>query len=539
MSSGPWTQYQQQQPVTQSPQASDAPATGSPDDVTWRATFLPFGQNRKGENTLAVPQIAMDAYNAVTLPGDVYNGKVDVNSDEGLARVIGLAGLGSISSLPMLPGRAINAAGKAISPQFMRTLERDNISPANLASEVKKLGPGGKVADLGQNLQLKTAELAAEPGDARSIIAQGLEPRNLSARTRIQRATNAFLGPAVSPDEANTQIATALRKVGRKMYPAAFKADDVTAVNTQGLAERLEAGAVNARGPAQAAANNARELLNIPGTSELDPLPEALLSTRKAIDGLIGSEMNRDVKRVLTDTRRNVDTELARAVPGIKKADEAYASVAKQREAFETGQQIFDSGRASPWPQQRAAARGDMNRAQQRSMTQGARSEIERIIGTKANDRGGLRDILRGEGSWNRDKLVNDFGAKKADKIIGLFENEARMQQTENLALSGSKTGALKAAKEDTALQEGATPAGIFRNAANFKPGDAAKVFVDYLTAGRTARNRDLRNADLARLLMGKGEDIRMTPSRPPPISRIPAYGLTLQDLIKGLHGNK
>src|SRR5690606_29595111 len=101
---------------------------------------------------------------------------------------------------------------------------------------------------------------------------------------------------------------------------------------------------------------------------------------------------------------------------------------------------------------------------------------LERIIGTNANDRVALQRILKGEGSWNYDRMVSTFGKEKTDALFALMSRERMMAETEALALSGSRTAPLTAAQKE--LFDERQP-GIARHAMNMNFGDATARALD------------------------------------------------------------
>lgn len=66
-----------------------------------RGAILPFVKTEDGSTEWGWPQIALDAWNALKLPGDVYNGKVDPASQEGMNRAFDLAGMLTLGSAAM------------------------------------------------------------------------------------------------------------------------------------------------------------------------------------------------------------------------------------------------------------------------------------------------------------------------------------------------------------------------------------------------------------------------------------------------------
>src|SRR5690606_2412028 len=147
------------------------------------------------------------------------------------------------------------------------------------------------------------------------------------------------------------------------------------------------------------------------------------------IDGLRQSEANPDVLRVLSEARKMIDQELARAAPGIKALDRRYSDLARQKEALSRGATLLDSGRGATRPVELAEMLQKATPGERLRLQQGARGEIDRLVGTTANDLTALKRTVKGEGDWNRDRLVMLFGKKKADQIFRAVDREAAFDE--------------------------------------------------------------------------------------------------------------
>lgn len=217
------------------------------------------------------------------------------------------------------------------------------------------------------------------------------------------------------------------------------------------------------RGPAQVAAKSVRNMLNVNNGNTLDTNPYTLLQTRKAIDGLLNSEANTHVAGVLSEARQMIDESLAQHVPGIKMADAQYQELARQSEGLRLGTKALDSGREALRPEElqheildgitpQGLSVGPSAKAY--CMQQAARADIDRQIGTKANDLVALRNIVKGEGDWNRDRLGMLFGQGRADSALNLLDREAMFDTTHNDVVRNSFTQARQAAQKELAPPE-------------------------------------------------------------------------------------
>jgi hypothetical protein len=215
---------------------------------------------------------------------------------------------------------------------------------------------------------------------------------------------------------------------------------------------------------------------------------------------------------VLTQAKQDVDALLAAAVPGIKEIDAKHGSLAQARTSLETGQTVLGNGRETPRPAELRTQMAEANTpigtemgptVQAQALTQGARAEIDRIVGTNFNDRAALNSLVKGQGDWNYERLSTLFGKEKTDRIYKVLENERTMAQTENLATAGSKTGAITAAQKEVELSPGGP--GVFQSALDMKTGSALKRLKDLAWSGVAQRRQTNLNDDIASVIRGNG----------------------------------
>lgn len=441
-----------------------------------------------------------------------------------------LIGLGTGAVAPVI-GQAIGAgvrgvrdwwnAGKVakdagLDPSVLTRLGRavkdDGLSPTAIRPRMDDLGPDAMLMDLGPNLQRQAGALAATPGRGQEMVRGAITARDAGANARIMGALDDTLGPAIPPSQVQAGIRAGQDALG-PAYEEVLR--NARRVDTTPVAEYLESAMVRLRGPAQRAARDIRQMLNVIGTDQLDPNPATLLQTRHAIDGLASANADTSVSRVLQTARQQVDDLLAASVPGIKDVDAQFAELARQREAFSRGQQVLDSGRTAPRPQELAqeVAEGALPQGRQigpsavpMRMRQGARDEIERIIGTNANDRVALQRLVKGEGDWNRQRLATLFGQERADKIINVLDRERLFADTSNIVTRNSETAARQAAMQEVAgkqgpqfgVREGYMSGGMFGGARSAAVRGAEKVSEALLNSRQTAGNERLAQALIA-----------------------------------------
>jgi len=363
-------------------------------------------------------------------------------------------------------GRPTSALG-GVSPQAAQYAAKTLNSPVRQAetqAQLQALGPDAMLADVSPEWAMIARGAAARP-DNREIIINTLLGRDAGKNARLGADLNSSLGKVVAPSAVTADIKAGQEALG-PAYGRAF--DGARAVDTENIANALDGSASILRGPAQKATNQVRGMLDVPGTNTLDPNPSALFQTRQAIDGLLATEQNPQVIRQLAAARAQIDDTLANAVPGIKGVDAQYSELARQGEGLQRGSQVFDSGKTAIRPSDLAQEfpAAALPQGQQVGpsavpfrVQQGARAEVDRIVGQSANDPAALQRAMRGEGDWNRDKLRTVFGNENADKALGAIDRETTFYRTKNRIESGSDTGATQGFREF--LDRAATPNAI------------------------------------------------------------------------------
>ncbi|MDO8876357.1 MAG: hypothetical protein Q7V40_09655, partial [Pseudolabrys sp.] len=340
------------------------------------------------------------------------------------------------ASVPGLNRGATNYAIKALGDPAKR---------AALRADIDKLGPEGMLADVSPEWMGFAGGAASRPG-MRDQIVNPLVARDTAKNVRLRADLDKTLGSPVVPSQVDDALTASQRSLGQE-YDAVFR--NARAVDTTPLAHSLEGSAVNLRGSAQRATNEIRKMLNIRGTDVLDPNPGTLHEVRKAIDGMMATNVDPNTARVLAATRGQVDDILTRSVPGIKSVDAKFAELARQREALTRGQQVLDSGRTAPRPaevaqevSEGALPRGEMvgPSASPLRLRQGARAEIDRVVGTNANDPAAMQRLVKSEGDWNRDRLRSLFGKDRADDALNAIDRETAFYRTSGRVTAGSDT---------------------------------------------------------------------------------------------------
>ena len=376
-------------------------------------------------------------------------------------------------------GKGVNAATRALTgrtavPPGMTAAAMDALADDAAASggtaairqRMADLGPDAMLLDASPSFLGRAQGLAVEPATRETVMAPVIA-RNQGANARLAADVDGALGSAPVPSRIEAGLEAGRQALGDD-YARVFRG--ARAVDTTHLANTLETMSVDLRGPAQRAVMQVRQMLNIPGNGmQLDPSPSALHQVRQAIDGMMEGEQNSKVLNALGFARQAVDDYLRGAVPGIKEVDARFAELSRQSGGLQRGPQLIDSGRTSPRP---AEVADEFASAMQpegmligpsgtaHRMREGLRAEIDRQVGTKANDLVALRNMIKGDGDWNRDRLAIVFGRDRADQIIQSVDREVAFRQAFDDITRNSQTSMREASRQAVRVPDGREPQG-------------------------------------------------------------------------------
>ncbi len=159
---------------------------------------------------------------------------------------------------------------------------------------------------------------------------------------------------------------------------------------------------------------------------------------------------------VLKEARRMIDDELAANVPGVKAVDAKFAANRAELDALKTGRNILDTGKDAVHPDdlrdllrtgatpQGLAPQGPP--AANFRLRQGARAEIDRRVGTKANDLVELERTLGTPEDYNAQKLTQIFGEEPTEAVRRSVANNRQFRETYQRIAQGSDTAQRQAA---------------------------------------------------------------------------------------------
>lgn len=419
---------------------------------------------RVGEGLL--PRIAAMAaegagYGAAHGAGNTYSEKpMDYVGNAGHGAAVGgtlgaiLPAAGSLASgvysaARNFGGAPIEGAGRVASGLLRSAATADQEGIAALS------GPNAMLVDAGPSMLGLGQGAATSNGPGKSALVNALRERDAGTTGRLAQSADENLGRAPVPSQVEAGLAASREGVAEGYGPVMGQA---RAADLRPLAENLETLAVNLRGPAQQAVTRVRQMLDVPGSpGVLDPNPQALMATRQAIDGLAATETNPQVMRQLTIARQQVDAALADAAPGVKAVDAQFSELSRQSEGLQRGGQIFDTGKTAIRPVElaeelRAGAlpQGEMvgPSAAPVRVRQGARAELDRVVGTSSNDLNALERKLGTADDWNSQKATEVFGETPMQRFMQSIADERNRRGSYQKIVEGSRTAPSTAAAQ-------------------------------------------------------------------------------------------
>ena len=383
--------------------------------------------------------------------------------------------------------------------------------PAAAQARLAQLGPEATLADIGPSMSA-IAQGATAPGPGTQALKEVLIAREQARAARLAADTQAALGSAKDPLEVAGALKEARSTVG-KLYTDVW--DAAPPVNVSGVvstidellskAAKTSPQAVALRyardqlvaSPARAGAPARREPITDPNTGAViryrdvpatpatpeifetnaQKLHDAKVALQNLVDFgnvQIGIQPGAIAKKegALKQVLGDLQSTLKSSVPGYEGLNDTVARISRQIEGVEVGTKALSGGSEAIWPERLRGlleARGGESRQQ---IVQGARGEVERAVGTSANELSALRRQLGGETGFNRDKMVQLFGEDAVNRMVNAIDREQTFARTFGNVVSGSRTAPTRFAQqylEETAgrtIPTSATATGLMANLA-------------------------------------------------------------------------
>lgn len=361
-------------------------------------------------------------------------------------------------------GTAYNAAANAVrgnvegmsrsaSRHVVDAMMADN--PARVQAEVARLGPDAMLADAGPAFLGKAQGASLNSDEGRSILQGALTARNQGTNQRIAGEVNAALGPAEDQQTVTNAIRAHRTAVDNQTYPAAFAG--APPVDTSAVLARLGPMIGQSEGMERRALTNLRDMLMVEHNGQVQPQTNAinLHKIKGELDNVIqydapglgvpAAALSRQ-QGALQQMRGELNGALENQVPGYREANAQSAALARRGQAVDEGTQYLGSGKTTPSPDRFAADFAQREPGEQIAFAKGSRGNIDRVLGTKANDLQALRTELQGEGGWNTAKIATVHGQDAADRLVGTVDSNLKYRDTYNKVVENSQTAQRQAA---------------------------------------------------------------------------------------------
>ncbi len=342
---------------------------------------------------------------------------------------------------------------RAASDHLISAVEAD--TPAAVTANINRYGPDATLSDAGPALLGKAQGASLNSDEGRSILQGVLTRRNEGTNSRIMGDVNNALGPAEDPQTVVNAIRARRSEVDSQAYPAAL--NNAPPVDTTQVLANLGPMIGNSVGMENKALSNLRDMLMRDVNGVPVPVTDANLlhKIKGELDNVIeydqpglgipAAALSRQ-QGALRQMRGQLNSALEQQVPGYAAANAKSAGLAKRGEAVEQGTQYLGSGKTTPSPDRFADEFAQRQPGEKIAFAKGSRGNIERILGTKANDLQALRGELQGEGGWNTAKIGTVHGQDAADQLVNSVDRNLKFRDTYNKVVENSQTAQRTAA---------------------------------------------------------------------------------------------
>jgi hypothetical protein len=418
-----------------------------------------------------------------------YTDLPQVAKDAGFGGAAGLLVVGAMPAAGAAIGAAyrgmmnvargrVDGMSRAAGGHLVSAMEADG--PAAVQARMAELGPDATPADAGPAFLGKAQGASLNSDEGRSVLQGTLTTRDKGTNARIQSDVNDAIGPA--QDQGALTASDRIRRLREEQdavsYPAALNAAPpvkIAPIMTD-LVDRINQTPVG--GMENKALTNLQTMLTKTtkqpmldsggypvydkfgndrwkNVAESHDDANVLHKAKVEIDNVVehdkpglgiqsGALNNQQAS--LKQLRFQLNSALEAQVPGYAAANRASAALAKRAEAVKAGTQILGSGKETAEPERFAFDFAGLSHGEKVATAKGLRSEVDRILGTQANDLGALRTGLQGEGGWNQAKIGTVYGEPAAQKLADTVDRNAAFRKTYSDVVLNSQTAQRQAA---------------------------------------------------------------------------------------------
>ena len=320
-----------------------------------------------------------------------------------------------------------------------RIAQRMNIRSADIeALPAEGQGQNFLAEALGPDARQVAIGLAGAGGDAEDIAMRAIGNRQAGRLGRVHDGTAAAAGgrggvqqirameearQAAKPlfdqaDNEMVEISGDMRAMLRRMNRSGVSFDDadILAGATGAARERLS--------------TLVDDILPTPASVRLGDLRALAMAAEDAASSAFRNGRGQ-IGKEISDQARKLRGALKEQSPTFRQASQIWSSEARNAEAYDLGERLFQQG-ASVQKQLEDFAAGDMAQAERAAFLAGITEAIERKIGGVAEGTGNAASRLKSDFIRNRIRTV--LGEDASEEYIRLMDIENRMASFENLA---------------------------------------------------------------------------------------------------------
>lgn len=347
---------------------------------------------------------------------------------EPYARVAGaiLGGVPTAAAIDVLQAPKIAGQTRTSTALLRNAVPQDASKLASLGDDAMLLDASPQMTGLAQGVSMA-------PTANKDAIVEALLNREKGRSTRLVRDSEQTLGPARDPEMFKAQIAKE-SGIDAKPYYNMAKTNPPDLRNDPALASQLAAELTNpAKGMSMGQrGRNMKVFEEIDDALMADTPQETvkrLHSLRQDLDNAINDTMNvpSQERAVAVNARKVIDKVLKERVPGFKEGDKIYAEGQNAIEAVDYGYNSLEGGKGAIFPD---TFKGELKTKPREFVAEGMRARIANALGTSANDLAALKKMMGGDYDFNREKLVEIFGAEKVDKVLRSIDREGTFSQS-------------------------------------------------------------------------------------------------------------
>lgn len=391
---------------------------------------------------------------------------------------------------PTIAGRVVNAfsSNKNTGAQLVaQKLAQDNVMPGEAAQQITQANANGQPlmpADMGDNTRALAADVARQPGAARTIGLNAVRDRQIgdnpfgsntvpSQSERVQAAISRDLGPVADPIAASQALSEQAKAAAGPLYDRAYSAPGASVLDVGDLMQRPsmqkalknavsiareEGRDPNALGIKFDAEGNPTEFTN-PSWQTFDYIKRGLDDVIEGYRDPTTGKLNLDTQgRAVNNTLRDFIGRVDQANPDYAAARAAYSGPASMKEALNAGTDALN------WaPNQIRARMASMGDAEKAQFWLGMRSALAQKAAATNDGTNVVRGLV-GSG-LKRDALAEAAGGQaNLENFMRSLEREQQMNTTYAKVTGGSSTAGNLQERQSNAAALGDSAIGHFGN---------------------------------------------------------------------------